>query len=136
MSGIVGIVHVDGAPVDRRLVQRLTDSQSYRGPDAQEIWVRGNVGFGHTLLKTTEESAREQQPLTLGDDVWIIADARVDGRGNLITELESRGHNDIAGAPDVELILRSYNVWGEDCVDNPLGDFAFGFWDGLKKNLF
>jgi asparagine synthase (glutamine-hydrolysing) len=136
MSGIIGIVRLDGAPVDRRLVQRLTESQSFRGPDAQEIWVNGNVGLGHTLLKTTEESELEHQPFTFGNDLWIVADARVDARPELIAELQAHGHKEVGGAPDVELILRAYEVWGEDCVEHLLGDFAFGIWDGQRQKLF
>jgi asparagine synthase (glutamine-hydrolysing) len=140
MSGIVGILQLNGAPVDRQLLQRLTDFQSFRGPDAKQIWLDGNVGFGHTLLKTTEESERETQPFTLGDGVWIVADARVDGRQELIAELESKGQqipsSDIARITDVELILRSYQLWGENCLDHLIGDFAFGIWDGARKQLF
>lgn len=140
MSGIVGILQLDGAPVDRQLLQRLTDFQSFRGPDAKQIWLNGNVGLGHTLLKTTEESERETQPFTLGDGAWIVADARVDGRRELIAELQASGQQIPSGATpgitDVELILRSYQVWGEDCLDHLLGDFAFGIWDGPRKKLF
>ena len=38
MSGIVGIVHFDGALVDRQLLGRMTAFMAFRGPDAQEIW--------------------------------------------------------------------------------------------------
>ena len=55
MSGIVGIVHFAGAPVDRHLLGRMTSFMALRGPDAQEIWVDGKVGFGHALLRTTDE---------------------------------------------------------------------------------
>ncbi len=41
MSGIVGIVHFDGAPVDRHLLGQMTASMAFRGPDAQEIWTDG-----------------------------------------------------------------------------------------------
>ncbi len=140
MSGIVGILHLDGAPVDRQIMQRLTDFQSFRGPDAKQIWIDGNVGLGHTLLRTTDESERETQPFTLGDGVWIVADARVDARQELIAELQSKGQQIPSGAnsgiTDVELILRSYQVWGEDCLEHLLGDFAFGIWDGPRKKLF
>jgi asparagine synthase (glutamine-hydrolysing) len=140
MSGIVGILHLDGAPVDRQILQRLTDFQSFRGPDANQIWLDGNVGFGHTLLKTTDESEHETQPFTLGDGVWIVADARVDAQQELIAALQSKGQQIPSGAnpgiTDVELILRSYQVWGEDCLDHLLGDFAFGIWDGPRKKLF
>ena len=80
MSGIVGILNLDGAPVDRALLARLTRSMTLRGPDAQQIWVNDNVGFGHTLLRTTEESHHELQPFSLGGGVHIVADARVDAR--------------------------------------------------------
>jgi len=136
MSGIVGIVHFDCAPVDRDLLQRLTDFQSFRGPDAKQIWLSGNVGFGHTLLKTTDESEHEVQPFTLGSDIWIVADARVDAQRDLIAELQVLGQLVTPGATDVELLLRAYLAWGEDCVEHLLGDFAFGIWDGPRQRLF
>jgi asparagine synthase (glutamine-hydrolysing) len=90
MSGIVGIINLDGAPVDRELLGRMTDFMSFRGPDEQEIWIDGNVGFGHTMLRTTWEAETEKQPLTLDGKVWLTADARIDGRKELIAELEGK----------------------------------------------
>ena len=40
MSGISGIVNLDGAPIDRDLLLRMTEA-------GQEIWVEGNVGLVH-----------------------------------------------------------------------------------------
>ena len=137
MSGFVDILHLDGKPVERRLLQRLTDFQSFRGPDAKRIWMDGCVGFGHTLLQTTDESLNERQPFSLDGRTWIVADARVDARQELIAQLRSRDHKNLAtDAPDAELILRSYQVWGEDCVLRLLGDFAFAIWDGPQRRLF
>jgi len=55
MSGIVGIVNFDGEPIDRALLSRMTASLDFRGPDARQTWIAdsGNLGFGHTLLRTT-----------------------------------------------------------------------------------
>src|SRR5438874_1318663 len=125
MSGIVGIVNVDGAPVDPRLFHQMTDFMSYRGPDAQEVWNGGHVAFGHTMLRTTWESARERQPWSLDGQVWITADARVDARSDLIDVLTSHGCQDVESANDADLILHAYAVWGEQCVGRLLGDFAF-----------
>src|SRR6266581_5778826 len=136
MSGIVGIVNLDGAPVNRALLRRMTDFMSFRGPDAQQTWVDGNVGFGHTLLRTTEESEREYQPFTLDGRVWIVADARVDAQDDLIGKLAARGEYIERGAADVELLLRAYRTWGEQCVDHLLGDFAFAVWDPSRRRLF
>ncbi|HEY9302563.1 MAG TPA: asparagine synthetase B, partial [Phormidium sp.] len=75
MSGIVGIINRNETPINCDLLQRMTEFMSYRGPDAQQIWVDGNVGFGHTMLRTTRESLGEEQPFSL-DGIWITADAR------------------------------------------------------------
>ncbi len=55
-----------------------------RGPDGRRIWQGGPAGFGFTKLATTEEARRETQPLSLDGEVWIVADARVDARHELI----------------------------------------------------
>lgn len=136
MSGIVGIVMLNSAPVDHRLLQRMTEWMAYRGPDAQAVWVDDHVGFGHTMLCTTFESEYERQPCSLDGEVWITADARVDGRADLIRALKARGRNELHAATDVELILHAYHVWGEACVNYLLGDFAFAIWDGRKRRLF
>jgi asparagine synthase (glutamine-hydrolysing) len=136
VSGLVGVVHLDGSPIDQSLLQRLVDFQKFRGPDAQRIWADGNVGFGHTLLKVSPESERERQPFSLDDATWIVADCRVDARLALIAELEANGHHDIGKVPDVELILRAYATWGSDCVHHLLGDFAFAIWDRPRQRLF
>jgi asparagine synthase (glutamine-hydrolysing) len=137
MSGIVGIVHFDGAPVERHLLGQMTAFMAFRGPDAQQIWTHGNVGFGHTLLQTTDESEYERQPFSLDGQVWIVADARVDARRELVPQLKAHGHEDLSpDAPDVELILRAYQTWGENCVEHLLGDFAVAIWDGPQQRLF
>lgn len=136
MSGIVGIVNLDGAPVDRQLLKQMTEFMVYRGPDAQDIWIDSHVGFGHTMLRTTFESQKEIQPCSLDGQVWITADARVDGRAELIEKLKSKGRTNLEATTDVDLILHAYHVWGEDCVKHLLGDFAFTIWDGRKQRLF
>ena len=136
MSGIVGIINIDGAVADRDLLCHMTTFLSYRGPDAQQIWTDGHVGFGHAMLRTTDEHIYERQPFTLDGDVWIIADARVDGRSDLKEKLKSTIGLNLNAATDVELILRAYLEWDTDCVDQLIGDFAFAIWDPRKQRLF
>src|SRR4051812_20160307 len=112
MSGIVGIFNLDGAPVDRHLLGRMTGYLRFRGPDASAVWIDGRVGFGHALLRTTEEAERETQPCSLDGQVWIVADARVDARDDLRTALTAHGRRDLDDATDPEFILHAYQVWG------------------------
>ena len=136
MSGIFGILNRDGTPVDEDLLGEMTRFMAYRGPDAQQVWRDRAVGLGHTLLRTTWESAGERQPCTLDGQVWITADARVDGRAELIGKLESAGRREVRQANDAELILHAYQVWGEKSPEHLLGDFAFLVWDGRRRVLF
>jgi asparagine synthase (glutamine-hydrolysing) len=135
MSGIVGILKREGAPVDRDLLRRMTGFLAFRGPDAQEIWIDGEVGFGHTLLRTTGESANERQPCTLEGQVWITADARIDAREDLIRQLRAAGRQPSNSATDPELILHAYHAWNEQCLERLLGDFSFAIWDKRTRRL-
>lgn len=136
MSGIVGIVNLDGAPIERGMLLRMTQSMTCRGPDAQQIWIDHHVGLGHTMFHTTSDSWREKQPCSLDGQIWIAADARIDDRANLIEKLRAEGRFDLSSATDVELLLHAYKVWGEQCPKYLLGDFAFAIWDGARQRLF
>jgi len=136
MSGIVGILNLDGAPVDDRLLQKLTAALTFRGPHAQAQWQKGRVGLGHTLLATTFESQHESQPCSLDGAVWITADARLDDRDRLRQQLARHQAADLSAASDAELILHAYQVWGEHCVEHLLGDFSFAIWDDRRQRLF
>ena len=139
MSGFVGILNLDGAPVDQPLLERMTQAMAFRGPDALGIWSQGEIGLGHTLLRATREAAHERQPATLDGRLWIAADARVDARAELIASINCRLANrrEVSLAtPDAELILHAYDAWGESCLDHLLGDFAFVIWDAGNRKLF
>ncbi len=136
MSGFIGVFNADGAPVDSELLERMTRSLTFRGPDAHAVWCQGSVGFGHTLFRTTWEARYERQPFTLDQQVWIVADARVDAREDLVRELGCGHDPALNRTPDVELILRAYFKWGEACLDHMIGDFSFAIWDVRLRRLF
>lgn len=139
MSGFVGILNLDGAPVDRALLESMTRFLAFRGPDAQEVWVRHHVGLGHAMLRATREAAAETQPGSLDDRLYIVADARIDARSELIGKLKAKSSSSAElslSTPDSELILHAYDCWGEACVEHLLGDFSFAIWDARERRLF
>ncbi|HVH73194.1 MAG TPA: asparagine synthase-related protein [Candidatus Dormibacteraeota bacterium] len=136
MSGIVGIFHRNGAPVERALLQTLLQFLSYRGPDSQRALSDGPIGLGNAMLRTTYESENEQQPRALDGRFWITADARLDCRAELLAELQRAGRKVELSVPDSELILHAYVAWGTSCVDHLRGDFSFAIWDVGHKQLF
>lgn len=135
MSGITGIFHRDGQPVDRAVLHAMTEAMQRRGPDRRAVWAEGSVGFGHAALFSTLEAEREHQPTTIDHTVWITGDARIDNWEELRRELEVKGETLSEAVTDIELILRAYRVWGTACVDHLLGDFAFVIWDSREQRL-
>lgn len=136
MSGIAGILQLDGAPVDRAMLQRMTNFLAFRGLDALEIWSDGAVGFGHALLRTELSGGVRRQPCTLDGRAWITADARLDAREELITKLAARGREEAKTAEDAELLLHAYHLWGTDCLEHLLGDYVFAIWDAGRRRLW
>src|SRR5436190_10126394 len=137
MGGIVGVVHLDGAPLEGALVDALTASLSFRGPDRRR-WrlMRENVGFGHARLASTDLSGDVEQPFTMDGRHWVVADGRIDDRRDLLEALGARSDALRADVSDVELILRAYIKWQEGCVEHLLGDFTFAVWDEAEQRLF
>jgi asparagine synthase (glutamine-hydrolysing) len=92
--------------------------------------------MGHALLQTTYESKGEQQPASLEARYWIVADARLDCRKELIEELHRAKREVRSNTPDGEAILHAYASWGTACVEHLRGDFSFALWDASHKQLF
>jgi asparagine synthase (glutamine-hydrolysing) len=132
MSVIAGVCRPDGETVDRREVDRMASALAHRAPDGAAVWNGGPAALAHGALWTTPESGRERQPLTSAAGNVIVADARLDNRDDLLRALGVTG----GAAGDAELILRSYERWGEDCPERLLGDFAFAIWDSRDQRLF
>jgi asparagine synthase (glutamine-hydrolysing) len=134
MSGLVGIFHRTGVPVEAQRLQAMTSFMAYRGPDGMDVFVADGIGLGHTMLRSTE--ANDRQPARLGT-FWITADVRLDSRSELVEKLRNANREDIVSeVSDAMLILHAYAVWGGECVEHLRGDFSFGIWDAAAKTLF
>jgi len=135
MSGICGIVMLDGSMPGRTDLAAMTAQLARRGPDGTHHWHSGNAALGHTLLATTPEALVETLPLAdPPSGCTITADCRLDNREDLIASLNLSDADRVLG--DGELILRAYLQWGEECPAKLLGDFAFAIWDPRAETLF
>lgn len=136
MSGIAALWRLDGAPLDRATLDRVTDRLAPRAADAVGTWLDGPVGLGHRMLHATPESLQEKLPLASDTgEVVVTADARLDNRAELIPTL-GLAHRPADAVGDGELILHAWERWGEECPAHLLGDFAFALWDARQRVLF
>ena len=135
MSGILGIYRFDGASVSEKDLEMMLQKLKHRGPDGVNRWQSGPVGLGHCMLQTTPESLFEALPSQQQNCV-ITADARIDNREELYELISIAQKQPLDRLADSDLILLSYQQWGESCVDYLLGDFVFAIWDSDRQHLF
>jgi asparagine synthase (glutamine-hydrolysing) len=137
MSGICGVVNLDGAPVEPAVLEKMAQAAAHRGPDGIHYHTEGAVGLAHLALDITPESVRERQPLVSErEGLVLVADARIDNREELVGTLWGRSLPQEESPTDAEIILEAYRRWGEECPAHLIGDFAFAIWDGRRRRLF
>jgi asparagine synthase (glutamine-hydrolysing) len=133
VSGILGIIHLEGAPVKPADLELMAGEMAHRGPDGMKLWQEGAAGMGQLMLCTTPESVGEVLPWhDSSSGLVITADARLDNRDDLLRKLHIADSN----TADSQLLLSSYQQWGESCVDHLVGDFAFAIYDSKRRELF
>ena len=136
MSAIVVIYHLDQRPVEPRLLDKALDKLTHRGSDDRGVHIEGNIGMGHRMRWTTPESLNEKLPFrNKFDQPVITCDARIDNREELLSRLHFNGRP-AAQVSDSEIILKSYEKWGEDCPSKLIGDYVFAIWDPINRRLF
>lgn len=73
MCGICGIINLDSEmTVSQAEIDRMVNQLMHRGPDANAIWLGGNVASGHTRLSVIDLSKTANQPMNNEDgSIWI-----------------------------------------------------------------
>lgn len=136
MSGFAAMFRFDGAPADAAALAAMTDAIAYRGPDGIRRWVEGPAAISHLMLHTTAESLEEVQPLANEDAGLVLAmDGWLANYEELRNELLARGCA-LRTRSDAELVLRAYELWGDDCPRHIDGEYAFVIWDARRREAF
>jgi asparagine synthase (glutamine-hydrolysing) len=137
LSGIVGIFHRDGAPVQAEQLQPLLDALPHSGPGEKIIWLGEGVGLGNAPLRArTDLPTLQRPPDSSIEHLRITADVRLDARSALEGDLRTTGAQVSAITSDAQLLLHAYARWGPACVAKLRGDFSFAIWDAKTPALF
>lgn len=139
MCGIAGWVDFErDLSFEQDTVRSMTAMLANRGPDAEGVWTSRDAALGFRRLAVIDLSGGSQ-PMTAEHDGRELATLVFNGEIYNFTELRSRlvdlGHT-FRTASDTEVLLRSYVEWGERCVDELAGMFAFAIWDPREHKLF
>ncbi len=142
MCGIVGIVAPD-TTVAPELIERATQSLAHRGPDDSGVTIIREtvpepveVGLGNRRLAILDLSPLGHQPMhdpETGN--WIVYNGEIYNFRELRRKLEGEGMT-FASHSDTEVLLKAYGRWGEGCLRELRGMFAFAVWDARRHCLF
>jgi asparagine synthase (glutamine-hydrolysing) len=132
MSVQAGIWNFDGRPVDRKLLEGLSDSLRQQGPDGESYYVDNSIALLCRPFHTTAESRREKQPYVSRHGFVITWDGRLDNREVLVAELRS----ELESSPtDVAIFAAAFDRWDSDCFRRIVGDWAISLWKPEQREL-
>ena len=157
MCGIVGVVNLDGAPVDPGVVFRMLDVQRHRGPDDEGVRLfsmasarsieatRAGAGrtrepfeaaLGFNRLSILDLSHEGHQPMCSSDGrVFIVFNGEIYNAFGFTRELEAAGFR-FHSRTDTEVILYLYERYGFDgMLQRVNGMFAIVIVDLRKGEM-
>tara|TARA_B100001057_G_C22871093_1_gene958906 strand:- start:4953 stop:6806 length:1854 start_codon:yes stop_codon:yes gene_type:complete len=97
---------------------------------------RFKIGFGFRRLSIIDLSHSADQPFSLSEpNLHIIFNGEIYNYKELREELESLGYS-FRTHSDTEVLLTSYQEWGEECVHRFNGMWAFAILDIGSRQVF
>ena len=115
----------------------MRDTLTHGGPDDAGLYVDKQKGLalGHRRLSILDLSELGHQPMANEDkSLWITYNGEVYNFKEIRKELEGHGHR-FRSNTDTEVVLKSYEKWGKECVHKFRGMWAFAIWDKSKQKL-
>lgn len=127
MCGIAGIVNYP----KEEILQKLKAALFHRGPDEQNIFTEGHIGFVHTRL-AIQDIKHGQQPLHLGNCTIVF-------NGQIYNHFALRKQYlqefNLSTQSDTETLLALYLRFGTNLFQYLDGMFAFAILDRNKNQL-
>ena len=134
MCGITGLA--GRRPVNENTVHKMTNLLFHRGPDDCGYWrsSNGTICLGHRRLSIIDTSAAGHQPM-LKDPTVITYNGELYNYLELRARLQAEGVRFISSS-DTEVVLEAYRMWGDQCLNEFNGMFAFALYDADRDLLF
>lgn len=138
MCGIAGQISLrnESIPLLERQINTMSGLLAHRGPDGQGKWISENkkVGLGHRRLSIIDLSESAAQPMHGLNGSVITYNGEIYNYPELRQSLAN--HWQFRSKSDTECILAAYERFGDECLNELRGMFAFALWDDRKQRLF
>ena len=135
MCGIVG-EYIFNKNYNNHNIELLLDQIKTRGPDYSGSFIDRCISLGHSRLSIIDLSASSNQPFEDKDaQLTMVYNGCIYNYKELRQDLVKKGYF-FKTSGDTEVVLKSYQEWGYDCLKKFEGDFALAIWDSRSRKLF
>lgn len=134
MCGLSVIINNRNKPIDRGEVEKSLSVIEHRGPDHKGILINENVGLGHRRLSIIELTDKGNQPFQF-KHLTVVFNGEIYNYLELRKFLQSKNFHFETNS-DTEVLIIAYYYWGQKCVDQFKGIWAFAIYDELNKTIF
>lgn len=133
MCGISGIISKN--VIEKNIIEQMTNTIIHRGPDGFGYSYGENFVFGHRRLSIVDLSEAGHQPMEYLDRYVITFNGEIYNHLEIRKELEKNGYI-FQSHTDTEVIMASYDFWGNKCLQKFNGMWAFVIYDKIKEIYF
>jgi len=134
VSDLCGIFGMHGE-IDKPLIMKMSEALKHRGPDDCGFFFDNETALGNTRLSIIDIKGGHQPIHNEDSTVWIVFNGEIYNFQELRSALDKLGHTFYTDS-DTEVIVHAYEQWGENCVKELNGMWAFAIWDANRKTLF
>jgi asparagine synthase (glutamine-hydrolysing) len=137
MCGILGLYNLNlKKSFLKDNFEKALFTMNYRGPEVFALReFDSNAILGHLRLSIIDLNEESNQPFELDNRYWMVYNGEIYNYIELREELLTAGYS-FRTTGDTEVLLRSYQHWGENCVQKFNGMWAFAIYDKETNTLF
>ena len=137
MCGITGIFNYrsEKETSSEQVVKKMLSMIHHRGPDESGVYLDKNLGIGSVRLSIVDLSSGQQPMCDDSGRYWIVYNGEIFNFPELKIDLQKKGIRFRTNC-DTEIVVQMYAYYGEGCLQQFNGQFAFCIWDKYKRELF
>jgi asparagine synthase (glutamine-hydrolysing) len=130
MCGIAGFYGFS----DKKLIKQFSKELEHRGPDGEGFYIDENVSLLNRRLAIIDVAGGDQPIYNEDKSIVIVYNGELYNYQELREDLKNKGHV-FATESDTEVIVHSYEEYGEKCFATFNGMFALALYDIKKRKL-
>ncbi len=137
MCGIAGIVSINTRHISRERILGTSHCLGHRGPEGEGVWINdaNEIALGHLRLSIIDRGEQAAQPMHYLNRYTIVHNGELYNYIEIRNQLKKEGYH-FTSDSDTEVLVAAYDAWGNNCLQQFNGMFAFAIWDKKEKKLF